>query len=280
MIDRRAAILSLLTAGSFLAAVARAASALAESTPDPTLRAAVRAAHRTPAFAARDAARHPAETLAFFGLKPSMTVVEISPGGGWYTEILAVYLREQGRLILAADDPESVHVYYRRGAERLRTKLAANPAVYDRVQLTVFEPPRSLIAVAPGSADRVLTFRNVHNWAPDGDDNVVAVFKSAHAALKPGGVLGVVDHRLPAARKADPKVASGYLHQDHVVRLAQRAGFTLAAASEINANPADTADHEGGVWALPPSWQNKDKDRARYAAIGESDRMTLRFVKG
>ncbi len=278
MFNRRAAITALIAAGS--GAASMTAVRAAETAADPALQIAIAGAHRTPAYAARDAARHPAETLAFFGLKPTMTVVEVSPGGGWYTEILAPYLRERGRLILAADDPESVEAYYRRSAARLRAKLAAKPEVYDRVLLTAFEPPRSLLAVASGSADAVLTFRNVHNWAPEGDEAVVAVFASAHAALKPGGVFGVVDHRLPASRPADPKVENGYLHQDHVVRLAKRAGFTLSAASEINANPADTADHEGGVWALPPSWRNKDKERARYAAIGESDRMTLRFVKG
>jgi predicted methyltransferase len=208
-----------------------------------------------------------------------MTVVEVSPGGGWYTEILAPYLRERGRLILAADDPQSVSAYRRRNAERLMHKLQAQPAIYDRVQWQVFEPPNRTQIAAAGTVDLVLTFRNVHNWAAEGDDVVVAVLRSVHASLKPGGVFGVVDHRLPAGRRQDPKAASGYLLQAYVVRLAESAGFTLAAASEINANPRDSADHEGGVWALPPSFANKDKDRARYAAIGESDRMTLKFVK-
>ncbi|MBE0546193.1 MAG: class I SAM-dependent methyltransferase [Rubrivivax sp.] len=246
---------------------------------DEALKAALAGAQRTPAYAARDAWRHPYETLSFFGLRPDMTVVEIKPGGGWYTEILAPYLRERGRLILAADDPDSASAYYRRSAERLQHRLQAQPAVYDRVQVTVFEPPRRLQMAAAGTVDLVLTFRNVHNWAADGDDVVKAVFRSVHDSLKRGGVFGVVEHRLPADRVPDPKAASGYLHQAHVTRLAESVGFTLAAASEINANPRDSADHEGGVWALPPSYANKDKDRARYAAIGESDRMTLKFVK-
>lgn len=251
----------------------------APAADDPALQAAVAGAQRSPAFVARDGQRHPQETLAFFGIRPTMRVVEINPGGGWYTEILAPYLREHGHLTLAADDPASTQAYARRSAERLRAKLAAQPGVYDRVALSVFEPPRQLLALAPASVDMVLTFRNVHNWAADGEDIVLAVFRSAYAALKPGGVFGVVDHRLPASRPADPKVASGYLHQSQVVMLAEKAGFVLAAASEINANAKDTADHAGGVWALPPTFGNKDKDRARYAAIGESDRMTLRFVK-
>ncbi len=246
---------------------------------DEALRAALAGAQRTPAYAARDAWRHPYETLSFFGIRPDMTVVEIKPGGGWYTEILASYLRDRGRLILAADDPDSASAYYRRSAERLQQKLQARPVVYDRVQVTVFEPPRRLQIAAAGTVDLVLTFRNVHNWAAVGDDVVEAVFRSVHDSLKPGGVFGVVDHRLPAGRAPDPKAASGYLHQAYVTRLAESVGFTLAAASEINANPRDSADHEGGVWALPPSYANKDKDRARYAAIGESDRMTLKFVK-
>jgi len=246
---------------------------------DEALKAVLAGPQRTPAFAERDAWRHPYETLSFFGIRPDMTVVEISPGGGWYTEILAPYLRDRGLLILAGDDPESGSAYYRRSAERLRLKLKANPATYDRVQQTVFEPPHRVRIAAAGTVDLVLTFRNVHNWAAKGDDVVGAVFRSVHASLKSGGVFGVVDHRLPADRVQDPKAASGYLQTVYVTRLAESAGFALAAASEINANPRDGADHEGGVWALPPTYANKDKDRARYAAIGESDRMTLKFVR-
>ena len=254
----------------------------AQGTVDPAdlaLKAALAAPHRTPAFVARDGWRHPYETLRFFGLQPAMTVVELSPGGGWYTEILAPLLREQGQLILGANDPESIHVYYRRAAARLKAKLDARPDVYGRIKLSVFEPPASLQFAAPGSVDRVLTFRNVHNWAAEGDAAVLAAFKSVHAALKPGGVFGVVDHRLPADRVQDAKASSGYLHQDYVRRLAEAAGLRFDAASEVNANPRDSADHKGGVWALPPTYANKDADRARYEAIGESDRFTLRFVK-
>jgi predicted methyltransferase len=246
---------------------------------DDALKAAIAAQHRTPAFVARDVWRHPYETLAFFGIRPDMTVVEISPGGGWYTEILAPYLRDKGQLVLAADDPASDSEYARRSIARLSSKLAAMPTAYDKVQVGVFAPPAKLQYIAPQSADMVLTFRNVHNWAADGDARVQAVLASAFASLKPGGILGVVDHRLPAHYTQDAKASSGYLHTAYVQRMAQSVGFTLAASAEINANPKDTADHPNGVWALPPTYANKDAARDKYAAIGESDRMTLRFVK-
>ena len=246
---------------------------------DPALVAAVTGSHRTPAFVARDVWRHPTETLSFFGIQPQMVVVEISPGGGWYTEILAPYLRDQGRLTLAADDPQSGVAFYRRSAERLAAKLAAQPALYDRVRVRPFEVPRKTALGEPASADLVLTFRNVHNWAAEGEEAVLQVFKSVHSVLKPGGVFGVVDHRLPTSQVQDAKASSGYVHQAYVTRLALAAGFRLAGASEINANPKDSADHPGGVWALPPTYGNKDRDRTRFEAVGESDRFTLKFVK-
>jgi predicted methyltransferase len=246
---------------------------------DEALSAVLASPHRSATNVARDAWRHPKETLAFFGLKPSMTVIEISPGGGWYTEILAPYLRDKGQLILAADDPESTEAYYRRSAERLSKKLQAQPALFDKVKLLPFEVPRSTALGADNSVDMVLTFRNVHNWVGSGEDVVTTVFKNAFTALKPGGVLGVVDHRLPADRPQDAKASSGYVHVAYVVKLAERAGFKFAGGSEVNANAKDTADHNKGVWALPPTYANKDVDRAKFDAIGESDRFTLKFVK-
>jgi predicted methyltransferase len=247
---------------------------------DEALKAALAAPHRSPANMARDAFRNPHPTLSFFGIEPHMTVVELAPGGGWYTEILAPYLRDKGQLILAADDPNSANEYRQRSGKRMRAKLDALPAVYDKVSMQVFEVPAKLSYAQPGSADLVLTFRNVHNWVGAGGDAAVqAVFKSAFDALKKGGVMGVVEHRLPAGRTQEPKADSGYVHEAYVVKMAEAVGFKLDAKSEVNANPKDTADHEKGVWALPPTLANRDKDRAKYEAIGESDRMTWRFVK-
>lgn len=246
---------------------------------DDALKAAIAAPHRTPAFAARDGWRHPYETLTFFGIRPDATVVELSPGAGWYTEILAPYLRDKGQLILAADDPQSPVEYNRNSATRLRAKLDASPQLYDKVQVGVFAPPAQLLYAPRGAADLVLTFRNVHNWNEQGDATVRAVFQSAFDSLKPGGVFGVVEHRLPPSREQDATSSTGYVHTAYVRRIAESVGFVLAAESEVNANARDTADHPGGVWALPPSYVNKEVDRARYVAIGESDRMTLKFTK-
>jgi predicted methyltransferase len=263
------------TAALSLAALLQPAPALANE----AITAALASPHRSPANVARDAWRHPQQTLAFFGLTPEMTVVEMSPGGGWYTEILAPYLRNKGQLILAADDPDSGEAYYRRSADRLAKRLQALPAVYDKVKVMPFEVPNKIALGAPNSVDMVLTFRNVHNWVGSGEATVTEVFKSAFSALKPGGVMGVVDHRLPADRPQDAKASSGYVHVAYVVKLAEAAGFKLAGSSEVNANAKDSADHNKGVWALPPTFANKDVDRTKYEAIGESDRFTLKFVK-
>jgi predicted methyltransferase len=252
--------------GASLAGAAIAATKADTQADDAQLRAAIAGSHRSPASAARDAARHPYETLAFFGIKPTMTVVELLPEGGWYTEILAPYLRQDGKLI---------------GAGRIsRTMLESNPAVYDKVVRGAFHPPKGIYNFAPpNSVDMVLTFRNVHNFVDLGDDKVKEMFKALYASLKPGGVLGVTDHRLPESMPQDAKATSGYIHESYVIKMAESAGFKLAAKSEINANPKDKADHKGGVWALPPTLTNGAVDRAKYQAIGESDRMTLKFVK-
>jgi len=250
-----------------------------QAQPDP-LRAAVAHSQRTPEFTQRDGARHPYETLKFFDIQPHMTVVEITPGGGWYTEILAPYLFERGRYIAASYDGRSATQRYQRYAKIFADKLASNPAAFSRVEVLPFEPPHNLKLTAPNSADRILTFRNVHNWLAYSEEVALGVFRSMFESLKPGGYLGVVEHRLPAQRTwDDAAMQTGYMHEAHVIRLAEQAGFKLLARSEINANPQDTADHPGGVWALPPSFRNQDVDRAKYAAIGESDRMTLKFVK-
>jgi len=241
------------------------------------LRNAAESGHRSSERRARDASRHPVATLAFFGIRDDMTVVEISPGGGWYTEILATYLRDHGKLYAANYDPESEEQYYRTNAKRFLEKLESEPAIYDRVIPTVFDPPVKLNMAPSGSADMVLTFRNLHNWMEEGSE--AEALSATYKALKPGGVLGIVQHRQSTLEAQDPRAASGYVREDYVIALAEAAGFTLAASSEINANPRDNGDHPEGVWTLPPGFELGDVDRDKYQAIGESDRMTLKFVK-
>lgn len=237
--------------------------------PSSTLAAVIAGPQRTPAFEARDRYRHPLEGLEFFGLKPDMSVVEIWPSGGWWTEILAPYLRAHGKYYAAEQPP--FH-----DAE-FRSKLAAAPQYYDRVIMTHAGPPDHWRIAPPGSADLVLTFRNVHNWLAGG--YAKDMFAAMYRALKPGGVLGLVEHRAaPGTTRAD-WVKSGYVSEDYVIRLAGQAGFRLVARSEINSNPKDTKNYPKGVWTLPPTLELGQKDRARYLAIGESDRMTLKFVK-
>ena len=234
------------------------------------------APHRSSANVARDGHRHPVETLAFFGVRADSTVVEILPGSsGYYLEMLAPYLRDQGRYIAASRD-ESAPPQYLADHRKLLARLEAEPALYDRVVVTRFNAGRHEIA-PPGSADFVLTFRNLHNWVErDEAEGALAAF---HKALKPGGVLGVVDHRGRTDVSQQAQMKSGYVREDFAIALIEKAGFRLAGSSEVNANPADTKDHPEGVWTLPPSYRLKDKDRAKYQAIGESDRFTLRFVK-
>ena len=238
------------------------------------LQAAVDAPSRSAANRARDPYRHPAQTLAFFGVKPGMSVVEIWPGGGYFTEVIAPAIGARGRLYAAIGLPED-EGKAAAAIAKAKAKYAASPA-YANVRVTTLGKGHYDIAPAR-SADMVLTFRNVHNWM--GDDFGPQAFQAFYRALKPGGVLGLEEHRLPESRTQDPKGGSGYVKQSEVIAMAKAAGFRLAAASEINANPKDTADYPKGVWTLPPNYAEGDKDRARYAAIGESDRMTLRFVK-
>jgi len=251
--------------------------------PPATLEAAVAGAWRSPADRARDRWRHPVDSLRFWGLKPGQTVVEFWPGAGWYTDIVAPFLAATGGKFYAADlepaDPEG-----RQMVAAYRAKLAANPKLYGAVQITAFGPTSGPVAPA-GSADLVLFLRNLHNWMAAG--LAEKAFRDAFAALKPGGALGVEEHRADPAAVPDVMAATGYVSQAYVVKLAQEAGFILDAASEINANPKDTRDHPFGVWTLPPTRRSSPRgqppspgfDHARYDAIGESDRMTLRFVK-
>jgi predicted methyltransferase len=239
------------------------------------LAAAVASPNRSDANKARDQYRKPAETLAFFGVKPNHTVVEIWPGGGWYTEILAPYLKDKGKLVVAPPQ---------RGTEGVNKFLAAKPDAYGKVTVANFPTLLGGTGVAPNSADVVVTFRNVHNWRmgsskSDSADYSVEAFKELYAMLKPGGVLGIEDHRLNEDADAERERKSGYMKVSTVRRLAEQAGFKFAGSSEVNANPKDTKDYPKGVWTLPPRFAEGDTDRAKYAAIGESDRMTLKFVK-
>lgn len=234
--------------------------------------------HRSAEYKARNQFRHPGETLEFFGIRPDMTVVELSPGGGgWYTEILAPYLKDSGNYYAGSYDPEAESKYAQRNAKRYNDKLAAKPELYGKVNVTVFAPPQKLEAAPAGSADMVVTFRNMHSWMRSG--NLELAMKAMHGYLKPGGILGIVAHRGDPDGEQHPEAKTGYIHEDLIVEMAETAGFTLEAKSEINANPKDTRDHPKGVWNLPPSYSGGDEDRAKYAAIGESDRMTLRFRK-
>lgn len=230
---------------------------------------------RVPQNAARDQYRHPEQTLKFFGLRPDQTVIEITPGNGWYSELLSPLLKDKGHYVAAIVDP-AFSDYAKKSADSLKQKYAADPAHYGKVEVVAYAPQAPVLG-KPGSADTVLTFRNVHNWVDAG--NEAATFKAFYEVLKPGGTLGVVDHRAKLGTTAKDNEKNGYLPTDYVVKLAQQAGFKLAAESEINANPKDTKDYPDGVWILPPALVKGEQDKAKYLAIGESDRMTLRFIK-
>jgi predicted methyltransferase len=257
---------------ALLCALTLAFNALAADTVPPTALDKIMAGdHRSDANRARDAFRHPKETLAFFGVKPDSVVVETFPGAGWYTELLAPLLRDNGRYV-AAFPAQSV-----KGLKNFQDKLAAKPALYDKAKIVPIGVPDKLDIRPEGGADFVLTFRNVHNWIDD--DNVDAFMKSFFDALKPGGVLGLVEHRAKPDAKMKTAIDMGYVTEAYVIKHALMAGFKLDAKSEINANPKDTKDYKSGVWTLPPTLADGQTDREKYLAIGESDRMTLRFVK-
>jgi predicted methyltransferase len=248
-----------------------------KGSPAAALQTLIAGSHRSDADKARDQYRHPAETLSFFGITDTMTVVEIWPGAGWYTDILAPFLKERGTYYAAGIDPEAVSEVARATVQKYTEKLAAHPDLFGKIKQTVLAPPTKTDIAPEGSADMVLTFRNVHNWM--GRDQAATVFQAMYKALKPGGVLGVVEHRAKTDVPQDPKAKSGYVREDEVIKLAEQAGFKLVDRSEINANPKDTKDYPEGVWSLPPVLRLKEVDKEKYVAIGESDRMTLKFEK-
>ncbi len=243
---------------------------------DPALQRLIAGPQRPAAERARDANRHPYEMLRFFGLTDRMSVVEIWPGGGYWTAILAPYLHDHGTYYAALNERGSASAEVEKARATLAAKLAADPARYGRVITSEFGGDRHDIA-PPGSADMVLTFRNIHNWMARGEAD--AAFRAFYRALKPGGILGVEEHRGRTDRPQDPQAASGYVREDYAIALAEKAGFRLAGRSEIGANPKDTKDYPAGVWTLPPTLRLGATDRAKYLAIGESDRFVLKFVK-
>jgi len=240
-----------------------------------TLEQALAGEQRSAKHKARDQYRHPQQTLEFFGFNNNMTVVEITPGGGWYMEVLAPALKNSGKYIAAQYPDTGKDDYYSNSRKKLLKKIASNK-VYSAVKVSDFVPKKPSELAPKASADLVLTFRNLHNW---GEVGIAQVFRDAFRALKPNGVLGVVEHRMPVTQNWQKNHRNGYVPKALVVQLAKEAGFTLVASSEMNANPKDTADHPKGVWTLPPALRLKETDKAKYLAIGESDRMTLKFAK-
>lgn len=266
-----------LRAGAVLLLLIGAAPAYGQGV-EPLLDRALAGDHRAEANRARDKYRHPRETLLFFGLKPDMTVVEIWPGGGWYSEILAPVLKDKGKLYLAsvAIENPKLQNWQRESREKQEATYAKRPELYGKPVFTSFGPPQWVNIAPAGTADMVLTFRNVHNWSLQKADG--ASFKAFFDALKPGGILGVVEHRANPGTSFEQQVKTGYMTEAYVIELAEKAGFKLIEKSEVNANPKDTKDHPNGVWTLPPMLRGR-LDPEKYLAIGESDRMTLKFEK-
>ena len=248
-----------------------------DGTMELTLEAIMVGEHRSPENIARNSSRRPIETLAFFGLEPDMTLIEIGPSGAWYTEILAPYLRDHGRYYGAHFSPNSSNVFQRRNLENFEAKLSANPELYGKAVIRSLHPPQETAIGPAEGADMALTFRNVHNWMARGLEQ--EFFDAFYANLKPGGILGVVEHRAPDSADRQFMIETGYVSEAHVKNIAKNAGFEFVAASEVNANSKDTKDHPEGVWTLPPNYRMGDTDRDKYSTIGESDRMALKFRK-
>ena len=244
---------------------------------DQAITQAVNAPTRSAKNTARDVARHPAEELAFFGVTPLSTVVEIWPGGGYWTQILAPLLHDHGTYIAATGSPDGDETEaFFKPTDAFKQMLASDPAVYENVKLATFGVHATAMA-PPGSVDVVLTFRNLHNWMEEGHTD--ALLAAIHTALKPGGILGIEDHRANTKTPQDPKAENGYVRQDYAIATVERAGFKLVGSSEIDANPKDTADWPKGVWTLPPTLALGQADRAKYTAIGEADNFVLKFKK-
>ncbi len=261
---------------SSLAAAPASSGETGDGSAKQAIAAAVSGEHRAAIETARDIYRHPQETLLFFGLQPGMTVVEMWPGGGWYTAILAPALGAEGRLI-AATYSEAPPDYRPRVYRQFLNRLEANATVYGNVEPHLYEPPKRTGLGPAASADMVVTFRNAHNWI--NHDIAETVFADIYAVLKPGGILGFVQHRGKEDWDVEDSAPQGYVPESAIITLAEKTGFALEASSDVNANPKDVKDYQKGVWSLPPTYRLEDEDREFYASIGESDRMTLKFVK-
>jgi predicted methyltransferase len=243
----------------------------------PELEQLIVADHRSDTNIARNAFRHPLQTLEFFGLRPDLTVIEILPSTGWYTEIVAPYLRDNGKYYAAHFSPNASASYMAPNLRNFEAKITAAPELYGKITVRHLNPPHEVAIAPPASADLAMTFRNVHNWIMAGQE--YEYFATFYAALKPGGILGVVEHRARPDAGMDVMRTSGYVTEAYVIEVAAAAGFELVASSEINANANDPTGHPEGVWTLAPNYRLGDIDRARYTAMGESDRMTLKFIK-
>jgi predicted methyltransferase len=238
-----------------------------------TIEQAIASPYRTPQFKERDKYRHPGDTLTFFRVKSSMKVLEITPETGWYTEILAPFLNDKGQYLMATH-PEGSPAPQSSNIEEWSKKY---PSISKNIKVTTFDLSNPALELGEeGSLDMVVTFRNIHNWMAQGKADIA--FKAFFKVLRKGGVLGVVEHRAPVDR-IDPKAPTGYVRESDVMRMAKKAGLKYVGKSAVNSNPKDTKDHEKGVWSLPPTLTLKEKDREKYMAIGESDRMTLKFIK-
>ncbi|MDD9888974.1 MAG: methyltransferase [Gammaproteobacteria bacterium] len=242
-----------------------------------TLEALINGHHRSDVNIARNGPRHPVETLEFFGLEKDMTVIEILPAGGWYTEIIAPYVAEEGKFYAAHFSPNSALPYAPRSLQGFEKKITDNPEIYGKITVRHIDPPHEVRIAPPESADLAMTFRNVHNWIMAGQE--LEYFETFYAALKPGGILGVVEHRALPGSSMEVMETTGYVTQDYVIEIAEKAGFVFVASSEINANSKDLTEYPAGVWTLPPTYRLGEENRDQYTAIGESDRMTLKFRK-
>jgi predicted methyltransferase len=245
--------------------------------PSTSLAQALAGEQRSADHKVRDLYRHPQQTLAFFDVQNTMSVLEVWPGEGWYTEILAPYLRDKGKLYVAHYSAKSEEPYFKKSLDKFVKKMHEQPEFYGKVEITELEPPKVLQIAPDNSVDRVLSFRNTHNWLSI--DQAAAVYVAMYKALKPGGILGVVEHRYNLFKPQNKITTAGYVNEDDVIALARSAGFEFLKKSEINANRKDKKTYPKGVWTLPPTWALKDQDRDVYEAIGESDRMTIKFLK-